>query len=238
MNIKTFLTVLTISLSFIIGPAYSQNNTNSKEDEKKQRDEVNKRFRRSLIDKLNQEKKLIEKLLGVDIYKQFDGQLEKLLEEFDDGFHDNMQKIFEDDTFNPFFQGANQFQYGFGSLGTWSETDQEKIFTIEQDFPKDTPLDIKIENRQIKVKGIIEKKFKRKGPHGDIAQVQKMTINKQVSIPHDVYWEKARFEQKDGKTRIAFPKKNAMKPTQDSKPENSPPNNLKPLKKRKGETTI
>ena len=219
--------------AFITGQATSQTTP------QQNRKETNKKFRKSLIDKLNQEKRLIEKLLGVDIYKQFDGKFEKLIEQFDDGFYDNMDKIFNDDKFNNFFQNADQFEFGFGALGVWTDTGEQRIYTLQQNFPKNAPLDIKIEDNYIKIKGVIEKSFKKRGPTGDISQVKRMSVNQDIQIPHDVYSEQAQFRMFKGKTQILFPKKNPIKmiPNQPKEPKeelNAP----KPLKKRKGELVI
>ena len=242
---RTLVYFLVISfINTLLVNVFAQQNKPKEISEAMKREKTNRRFRKSLIDKLNQEKKQIEKLLGVDIYKQFDGQFEKLLEEFDKGFYDNMQKIFEDDTFNPLFQNAKKFEYGFGAIGKWSENDFERIFLINQEFSKDAPLDIKVEKQLIKIKGTIEKKFKRRGPNGDIAQVQKMSVNQEISVPHDVFAEKAKFDQKNNKVRIRFPKKNAPKDKLHEKTNSSletqeeKDNGLKPLKKRSGDTTI
>jgi hypothetical protein len=231
MNIKIYKFILFTVLSLLVCSSLSY-----AQSADKQRKETNKKFRKSLIDKLNQEKKLIEKLLGVDIYKQFDGKFEKLLEQFDDGFYDNMDKIFKDNNFNDFFQNADQFQFGFGSLGIWSENHSHRIYTLQQNFPKDAPLDLKIEKKRILIKGVIEKSFKRRGPNGDIAQVKRMAVNQKIQIPSDVFSDKATFDQFDGKTRILFPKKNPQpSPRKKNKTHD---NGLKPLKKRKGEQTI
>jgi hypothetical protein len=233
MKPKTFF-FISLILSFLIMLGGSESGLAETVAEKRRA--TNKKFRKSLIDKLNQEKQLIEKLLGVDIYKNFDGRLEKLLEQFDDGFYDNMDKIFKNENFNQFFQNADQFKFGFGALGVWSETGEQRIYTLMQNFPKNAPLDIKIEQNYIKIKGFIEKSFKRRGENGDIAQVKRMSVNQKIHIPHDVYVEKAQFDQLKGKTRILFPKKN---PTIKAiKRPATPKNRLKPMKKRKGEQVI
>ncbi|MBT7609108.1 MAG: hypothetical protein HN576_05095 [Bacteriovoracaceae bacterium] len=227
--LRYLLKFIFLTLILLSSPSYSQSTT-------EKRNETNKKFRKSLVDKLNQEKKLLEKLLGVGIYKQFDGKFEKLLEQFDDGFHDNMDKIFKNNNFNSFFQDADQFQFGFGPMGKWSETGGHRIYTLLQNFPKNTPLDLKIEKNRISIKGVIEKSFKKRGRKGEIAEVKRMSVNQEIRIPHDVYAEKASFDQFNGKTRIFFPKKNPSKIQKKSS--NKQKNGLKPLKRIKGELSI
>jgi hypothetical protein len=228
MKIK-LLTILIIIEAFIIAGVNSQT-------PQQNRDETNRKFRKSLIDKLNQEKRLIEKLLGVDIYKQFDGRFEKLIEQFDDGFYDNMDKIFKDQNFNNFFKNANQFKFGFGALGLWTDDGKNRIYTLQQNFPKNAPLDIKIENNYIKIKGVVEKSFKKKGPKGEISDVKRMSVNQEIQIPSDVFAEKAQFRMLQGKTQILFPKKvpTGPMPNNHIKEKKVP----KPLKRRKGDYAI
>ncbi|MCO4794080.1 MAG: Hsp20 family protein [Bacteriovoracaceae bacterium] len=207
----------------------------------KSRDEINERFRKSLMDKFKNDRKVIEKMLGGGLFKQFDKKLEDMLKQFDNGlyqqFEKDMNKFFDDENFDQIFKNANPYQFMNAGEFKWIETPKERILILKSEFPKDAPLDIKIENGKVHLKG----KVMKQGTWMDNGQVisgkRAVDFDRKISIPRDVHFDKASFDKKDGNIIIKFPKKYIQKAPLKKKKKSSG-KKLKPLKRQEGERKI
>lgn len=205
---------------------------------KKSREQINKEFRDSLLEKIKRDREVIEKMLGGGLFKQFDKELEGLLKQFDNGFYkqfeDDMNKFFEDDNFDKIFKSANPYQFMNVGEYKWIETPKERILILKQEIQEDSPLDIKIEKGIIKIKG----KAMKLGSwmeNGKIIQGKKaVDFEREIQIPSDVHQDKAQFDKKEGNILIKFPKKYVS----DTKSSDPHQRKLNPLKRQEGEPKI
>ncbi|MBY0415500.1 MAG: Hsp20/alpha crystallin family protein [Bdellovibrionales bacterium] len=98
-------------------------------------------------------------------------------------------------------------QEGFEGLSIgeydWIETDSHKILKIKIKQVKDHPLDIKIENGNVKIKGDVETTLEDGQSKKDI---RKVSFERSFSIPQDVDQKNPEFEniEKDSELLIKF----------------------------------
>ncbi len=188
----------------------------SKEDWQKKQDEIQK----SLRYKLNKQRDQMKGLMGQSSFQMYDQILEDMVKRMEKSFNDlDMdtfdQKVLSD--INKFFKSGqlkgltspiNPFgQLGLDDFHKWSETENMRVLELNLTPLKDAPMDIKIEKHLIKVSGkfIIEKK--NKSASGNRYSQRMISIDKSFNIPEDCDISKVRFENKNNKILVIFPKK-------------------------------
>lgn len=206
----------------------------------KEQQEAVKRWR----EQMQTDRALIRKYFKGDLFKKFDKQVDKVLKSFDPG---SFQKFFDDDNFD------KMLKHGKPSKGLsegdfrWLETPKEKILVLKMTMAKDSPLDIKIENNHIVVKGtVIEKKEQKTSQGSNFYEISR-DINKTFPVPRDVDGNRAQFEFKAGEVLIKLPKKQVSDlykrdkklnpiPKKEQAPQDKPA--LRPIPKSKSDLTI
>ncbi len=164
---------------------------------------------------------IFKSLFNDDVYKEFDQQMEKMLEEFSKAGLNFDRRM---------FKGGVAGEYD------WEETETHKILKLKVTQVKDKPLDIKIEKGMIRIKGEVEEVLEVNDGEKNSKQNKKQSVSRihfenAFSLPSDVDQRNAEFENKAGELLIKFKKLKKSKPLKnDSKvieePKNQP-NNLK-----------
>ncbi len=117
---------------------------------------------------------------------------------------DQMDKNFSDD-FGLFFKDINNPVVGSYD---WVEDANFKILKIKITPVKDKPLDIKVENHQIKIKGLVENQNENK----KVKEKTIVTFERVFSLPEDIDETNPKFENTNGEYLIKFPKLKGAKP--------------------------
>ncbi len=150
---------------------------------------------------------------------QFHKQLEEIMKAreemlralMDDSMSGSFEKRMEEIMKNFYNQG----DFGFGPMEgavvgeyDWIETDTHKILKIKVKQIKDKPLDIKIQNNEIKIKGDVESTEMR----GKNKIVKRTHFERTFEMPDDIDKTNPEFENsKDGFMQIKFKKLVAQK---------------------------
>jgi HSP20 family molecular chaperone IbpA len=145
-----------------------------------------------------------------DIEKQFE-EIMKAREEMlrslmDDSFSSDFEKRMQD-MIKRFGSGGMDFgfdhmeQYGMGE-SEWEENSTHRILKLKLTQMKDRPLDIKIQNGMIKIKGDAEVVS---GPKNRQSK-SIMKFERQFSLPQDVDQDNPEFENKNSEMLIRFKK--------------------------------
>lgn len=168
-----------------------------------------------------------------EMYRQRDELFKSLL---DDSSFDNLDKRFEDlikkfeqDSFGA-FEGFGQEQI-FGEYD-WRENNEERIFSLKVKQLKDKPLDIKISNKQIRIKGEIESKIV--SPDKKSSKSSRSHFERSFDIPDDVIVNEPIFENKNGEILIKFKKLKKKSPVF----KNNPPSSKERLPIEKGQNDL
>lgn len=139
----------------------------------------------------------------VEIMKAREEMLRALMDDsMSGGFEKRMEEIMK-----KFGHGGD---FGFGPMEDpivgeydWLETDNHKILKIKIKQIKDKPLDIKIQNNEIKIKGEVESTE----IQGKNKIVKKVNFERTFEMPDDIDKSSPEFENnKDGFMQIKFKK--------------------------------
>ncbi len=147
-----------------------------------------------------------------EIMKAREEMLKSLM---DDSFSGEMEKRMEDMIRRfggpGFGSGSSGFGFGFDQMNSisvgsydWDETETHKILKIKVTQSKDKPLDIKIENGMISLKGIAESV----SGTGKNKVTSHMNFQKSFSLPTDIDQNNPEFisKEKEGEMWIKFKK--------------------------------
>lgn len=142
-----------------------------------------------------------------EIMKARDEMLRMLMddsafENFDKRFED-MIKRFDQGGMGGFGLGLEQFDDPIVGEYDWVRTDTHKILKLKVKQVKDKPLDIKIENGMIRLKGDVETT--------DGNSRRKISFQRAFTLPEDVDQNNPEFENKAGELLIKFKLKKAAK---------------------------
>lgn len=145
---------------------------------------------------------IFRSLFNDDVYKEFDQQMEKMLEEFTKAGLNFDRRM---------FKGGVAGEYD------WVETETHKILKLKVTQIKDKPLDIKIEKGMIRVKGEVEEVLEvnpeaSKSSNQKKKSVSRIHFENAFSLPNDVDQRNAEFENKEGELLIKFKKLKKTKP--------------------------
>lgn len=150
---------------------------------------------------------------------QFHKQLEEIMKA-----REEMLRALMDDSMSGSFEKrmeeimknfGNHGDFGFGPMESavvgeydWVETETHKILKIKVKQIKDKPLDIKIQNNEIKIKGDVESTEMR----GKNKIVRRVHFERTFEMPDDIDKANPEFENsKDGFMQIKFKKLTAAK---------------------------
>lgn len=116
----------------------------------------------------------------------------------------------------------------------WIDTPTHKILKLKIKQAKDQPLDIKIEQGMIRLKGQTESKI------GSGKSVSKSIVNfeRSFSIPQDVDQTNPEFENKDGEVHIKFKKLSSVKKMSNPKNKGKIENERMPVTPDNGDLSI
>lgn len=142
---------------------------------------------------------------------EIDRQLEEIMKAreemfkmlMDDSSFDNFDKRF-DDMVKRFQQsggfGLEQMDDPIVGEYDWIKTDTHKILKLKVKQVKDRPLDIKIENGMIRLKGDVETT----NGEGANSVKRRVSFQRAFTLPDDVDQNNPEFENKDGNMLIKF----------------------------------
>jgi|GEM_PF-3110790 len=194
-----------------------------------------KKPKNNIEESQEREMEMIRRLLGAEHFQQMDDRLEMLMKKFmQDSDTDDIDKFFDRSHFNKFLHDWNPHQGLDEGESHWMETPTERILILKLEQAKDSPIDIKIQNKMIQISG----KNVLKSAQGTSIS----TFSKAQSVPEDVDANSAEIENKNGDIQIRFKKlvagntKTLKKIVPTPKKESTP--DLRPLKKRADEEVI
>lgn len=122
-----------------------------------------------------------------------------------DSLFKQMEKSFDGRSFEDMFQGRINPIIGEYD---WVNDGKFKILKLKVTQVKDKPLDIKIENQMIRIKGVVESlEPSESGKTKSVVQFERM-----FSLPDDVDATNPSFENKEGELLIKFPLKKSAQP--------------------------
>jgi HSP20 family molecular chaperone IbpA len=172
---------------------------------------------KSRMDMQNSDEEEIRKLLGDDSIKMYKRMIDQIKKNMEDSFKDLQMDEFDQEVLkdlNKFFQGglprglSNPLQ-GLHSKKSykWKETKKNHILEINIKMTKDNPVKINIEKGYVKLEGrhVIEKESKSQNRKSYTRQVR--SINESIPIPRDADVDAVKFENKNEKILVIFPKK-------------------------------
>lgn len=145
---------------------------------------------------------------------QFHKQLEEIMKAREEMLRalmdDSMSGSFEKRMMDIMKNFENEGDFGFGQMEgpvvgeyDWVETDTHKILKIKVKQIKDKPLDIKIQNNEIKIKGDVESTQ----VNGKNKIVKRVNFERTFEMPDDIDKTNPEFENsKDGFMQIKFKK--------------------------------
>lgn len=151
-------------------------------------------YRDAMRDAIERNRQIMEQILSSDFFEKMEADHQNFLKGLD---HSNLFKDFG----RPFFGQNNEKNERL----KWSENEKERILIVDIGTG-DRPLDIKIKNDMIHIKGEVSKREENKGSDGIHARVYSYQFNESQSLPRDVDGSKAQFEKKGEKLWIRFPK--------------------------------
>jgi HSP20 family molecular chaperone IbpA len=141
-----------------------------------------------------------------EVLKARNQMLRSLLDDSDFGdMNKRMDKMLQQFDSDDFFQGG-LVEDVVGEYD-WKETDTQQILSLKVKQIKDRPLDIKIKNGKISLKGDVESQTAKEN-HKKITRVH---FEREFSIPPGVDETRPEFENKKGELLIKFKKKKIAK---------------------------
>lgn len=190
------------------------------------------------------------------LHAQNNAEIERQLEEImkareemfkmlmDDSSFDNFDKRF-DDMVKRFQQsggfGLEQMDDPIVGEYDWIKTNTHKILKLKVKQVKDKPLDIKIENGMIRLKGDVETM----SGEGANSVKRKVSFQRAFTLPDDVDQNNPEFENKDGSMLIKFKLKkpgsnkgHSQKDSQKTLPKQDPQNDRIPITPGAEDVTI
>lgn len=173
---------------------------------------------------------ILKEFLESSSVDDLEKKMYKMIEEMDSG----ALGMFEDRSLDSFLGDSGllmEFDHG---QHEWSETETQRVLTLKLELQKDSPLDIKIENNQIRVQAKIEKETINQTDFGETRSLSVQQYARVFLVPEDCVADSVQIENIDGGVSLRFDKK------QISKSSNRPLiNPLKqPLKKDEDGLTI
>lgn len=180
---------------------------------------------------------------STNLWAQSSSEMEKQFEEIMKAREEMFKMLMDDSSFDSFdkrfedmvkkFQQAGGFgleQHDDPIVGEydWIKTPTHKILKLKVKQVKDKPLDIKIENGMIRLKGDVETVD---GEGGNTVK-RKVSFQRAFSLPDDVDQNNPEFENKDGSMLIKFKIKKAGASSNKSPPLKAVPPKQEPATDR------
>lgn len=176
---------------------------------------------------------ILKEFFEGDSMRDMEEQVRKMMEEMDSSFSGGALKLFDDETMNQLLRESGLFMELDHGQHEWIESELERILVLKLELQKDTPVDIKIENGQIRVQAKIEKEVVNQTAYGESRSISVQQYARVFIVPEDCDVNSVKIENKEGEILIKFKKLQA------SAPNPSPtPKALKPLKKDEDDLTI
>ncbi|WP_034729051.1 Hsp20/alpha crystallin family protein [Bacteriovorax sp. BSW11_IV] len=183
------MTIIFIFLSILSSPVYSQDNRSAEEQLQQDMDY----YREAMREAIERNRKIMEQMLDSDFFNQLDDDRQNFLKGLDSS-----------DIFKGF--GKSFFQNNDRkSHLKWKDSEKERILIVDIGSGE-KPLDIKIKDQQIRIKGEVTRKEENKGQGSIHARVYTYSFDETQTLPEDVDGDKATFEQKGSELWIRFPK--------------------------------
>jgi hypothetical protein len=158
--------------------------------------------------------------------KQMEEQVRKMMEEMESSFSKGSLNLFDDDTLNQLLRESGLFVELDHGQHQWLDSETERILVLKLETQINTPVDIKIENGQIRVQAKIEKEVVTETVSGQSRSVTIQQYGRVFLVPEDCEADSVKIENKEGEILIKFKKLASKVPK------------LQPLKKSEDDLTI
>lgn len=186
MKLKT---IIFIFLTMFSMPIIASDNRSAQE----QLEQDMEYYREAMREAIERNRKIMEQMLDSDFFNQLDDDRQNFLKGLDS---------------SDIFKGLGKSFFDTGKREghlKWKDNEKERILIVDIGSGE-KPLDIKIKDQQIRIKGEITRKEENKGQGSIHARVYSYSFNEIQSLPEDVDADKATFEQKGSELWIRFPK--------------------------------
>lgn len=160
--------------------------------------------------------------------KQMEEHVRKMMEEMESSFSSGAFKLFNDETLNNLLRESGLFVELDHGQHQWLDSENERILVLKLDIQNNSPVDIKIENGQIRVQAKIEREIINETAHGQSRSVSVQQYSRVFLVPEDCDPDSVNIENKEGDILIKF--------TKVGQAEKAPA--LRPLKKSEDDITI
>ncbi|MDD0853095.1 hypothetical protein HBN50_08305 [Halobacteriovorax sp. GB3] len=142
---------------------------------------------------LEENKRIMDKMMNSDFFQSMDSFKDQFFKDFN-----NRDSFFKGDT--DFFKGI-EFESNLSKK--WVDKEEERVLVIEIG-EGDRPIDIKIENGQIQLKGEVLKKEESQSENGMRTRQYTYQFNESFPIPKGLSHKKVKFEKKGKELWIRF----------------------------------
>lgn len=176
---------------------------------------------------------ILKEFFEGDSMRDMQEQVRKMMEEMDSSFSGGALKLFDDETMNQLLRESGLFMELDHGQHEWIESEIERILVLKLELQKDAPVDIKIENGQIRVQAKIEKEVVNQTAYGESRSISVQQYARVFIVPEDCDVNSVKIENKEGEILIKFKKLQASAPSPTPTPKG-----LKPLKKDEDDLTI
>lgn len=183
--------------------------------------------------------KILKDFFEGNSMREMEEQMKKMMEEMESSFSSGSLRLFDDDTINKILRESGLFIELDHGQHEWIESTHERILVLKLEIQENTPIDIKIENGQIKVAAQIEKEVVNQTSFGESRSVSVQTYNRVFLVPEDCDVDSVKIENKEGEILIKFTKLTPSGPNE--APKTAPmgaPDDKSPLKKPEDAITI
>jgi HSP20 family molecular chaperone IbpA len=182
----------------------------------------------------------IEEMMKSPTFKGLGRMFEQMMQDMDQDIAKDLENFFQNGQFDTLLRSSDIFGQMQIGQGEWIETPKERILVLKFKSTENSPLDIKVENGKITIKGqiVVETKEQFAGGGESISRSVR-SINQEYMVPEDVDAGSVNFENKDGEILMKFTKKAFASKLEKSKEKPSrPKDERRPLVPKKGDVTI
>ncbi|PIP96224.1 MAG: hypothetical protein COW00_19880 [Bdellovibrio sp. CG12_big_fil_rev_8_21_14_0_65_39_13] len=179
---------LIIFFLFLTFPtSYAQNNSQGSDD-----------FFKALKEQMKGDRQEMEKYFQGDFIDKMDEMVEKMHSDF----FKQWEQLMQDDQVGDYFR---QMELGQADIPMeWKKTDKGQSLIVQLKPIKDAPLEIKIDNHQIILKGTVEKTQEFGTGKSKVVTKRIYTFNKSIQIPDELDPQSADIHQAKDVIEIRF----------------------------------
>jgi len=180
-------TLILLLALFSLTTSYAQNHSQGSDD-----------FFKALKEQMKGDRKEMEKYFQGDFIDKMDDMVEKMHSDF----FKQWEQLMQDDQIGDYFR---QMELGQADIPMeWKKTEKGQSLIVQLKPIKDAPLEIKIDNHQIILKGTVEKNQEFGTGKSKVVTKRIYTFNKSIQIPDELDPQSADIHQAKDLIEIRF----------------------------------